>query len=75
VAVRIGIGLFTGQIRLDRNAHSLRVPGHVELVRLAETVGFDSRLGGSEHHGASDNYCLALVMCAALGDINGRWAG
>jgi probable F420-dependent oxidoreductase len=73
MAVRIGIGLFTGQIPAgsDRTfAQEYRET--VELVRLAEAVGFDSAWV-SEHHGSSDGYLPSLlVMLAAFAEATSR---
>jgi len=54
VSVRIGIGLFTGQVPAgsDRTFEQ-EYRETLELVRLAEALGFDSAWG-SEHHGSSD---------------------
>ena len=66
MAVRIGIGLFTGQIGRIGALLRQEYRDTIELVRLAEAVGFDSAWV-SEHHGASDGYLPSLlVMCAAL---------
>jgi probable F420-dependent oxidoreductase len=73
VAVRIGLGLFTGQIPggSDRTfAQEYR--DIIELGRLAETLGFDS-LWVSEHHGSSDGYLPSLLpMLAALAAATSR---
>ncbi len=67
MSVRIGIGLFTGQIPegADRTfAQEYR--DTLELVRLAEARGFDSAWV-SEHHGSSDGYLPSLLpMLAAM---------
>lgn len=67
MTVRIGVGLFTGQIppgsdrTFRREYHDI-----VELTRLAETLGFDSTWV-SEHHGSSDGYLPSLLpVLAAL---------
>jgi probable F420-dependent oxidoreductase len=69
MAIRIGIGLFTGQLPADSPqtyAESYRET--LELVRLAEALGFDSAWV-SEHHGASDGYFPSLlVMLAAFAE-------
>jgi probable F420-dependent oxidoreductase len=69
VTVRIGIGLFTGQMpagSAQTYAQSYRET--LELVRLAEALGFDSAWV-SEHHGASDGYYPSLlVMLAAFAE-------
>jgi probable F420-dependent oxidoreductase len=65
MSVRIGIGLFTGQIPAgsDRSfAQEYRET--LELVRLAEALGFDSAWV-SEHHGSSDGYLPSLLVMAA----------
>jgi probable F420-dependent oxidoreductase len=69
MTVRIGIGLFTGQLPAGSEqtyAESYRET--LDLVRLAEAVGFDSAWV-SEHHGASDGYFPSLlVMLAAFAE-------
>ena len=69
MTVRIGIGLFTGQLPAEATqtyAESYRET--LELVRLAEALGFDSAWV-SEHHGASDGYFPSLlVMLAAFAE-------
>ena len=69
MAIRISIGLFTGQLPADSAqtyAESYRET--LELVRLAEALGFDSAWV-SEHHGASDGYFPSLlVMLAAFAE-------
>jgi probable F420-dependent oxidoreductase len=69
VAVRIGIGLFTGQIPAgSERTFAQEYRETIELVRLAESVGFDSAWV-SEHHGASDGYLPSLlVMLAAFAE-------
>jgi probable F420-dependent oxidoreductase len=73
VTLRIGIGLFTGQVP----AGSDRTFGReyretLELVRLAEALGFDSAWV-SEHHGASDGYLPSLLpMLAAFAAATDR---
>jgi probable F420-dependent oxidoreductase len=65
VTVRVGLGLFTGQIPpgsgrpFAREYHDV-----VELTRLAETLGFDS-VWVSEHHGSSDGYLPSLLPLLA----------
>ncbi len=67
MTVQIGIGLFTGQVPpgSDRTfAREYRET--LELVRLAEALGFDSAWV-SEHHGSSDGYLPSLLpMLAAF---------
>jgi probable F420-dependent oxidoreductase len=65
MGVRVGIGLFTAQLP----AHSERTFEQeyretLELVRLAERVGFDSAWV-SEHHGSSDGYLPSLLTMLA----------
>jgi probable F420-dependent oxidoreductase len=65
MTLRIGIGLFTGQVPAgsDRTfAQEYRET--LELVRLAEALGFDSAWV-SEHHGASDGYLPSLLTMLA----------
>jgi probable F420-dependent oxidoreductase len=73
VTVRIGLGLFTGQIPpgSDRTfAQEYREI--VELGRLAETLGYDS-VWVSEHHGAGDGYLPSLLpMLAGLATATDR---
>src|SRR5205809_6425537 len=67
MTVRIGIGLFTGQVPQDSDRTFEREYREVvDLVRLAETLGFDSAWV-SEHHGSSDGYLPSLLpMLAAF---------
>lgn len=73
MSVRVGIGLFTGQIPAgsDRTfAQEYRET--LELVRLAEALGFDSAWV-SEHHGSSDGYLPSLLpMLAAFAAVTER---
>jgi probable F420-dependent oxidoreductase len=73
MAVRIGIGLFTGQVppgSARTFAHEYRET--LELVRLAEALGFDSAWV-SEHHGASDGYFPSLlVVLGAFAEATSR---
>ncbi len=61
MTVRIGLGLFTGQIPPGSD-RTFRQEYHdmLELTRLAETLGFDS-VWVSEHHGSSDGYLPSLL--------------
>jgi probable F420-dependent oxidoreductase len=73
VTVRIGLGLFTGQIPSGSD-RTFRKEYHdvVELSRLAETLGFDS-VWVSEHHGSSDGYLPSLLaVLAALATATNR---
>lgn len=67
MSLHVGIGLFTGQIpaRSPRTfAQEYRET--LDLVRLAEALGFDSAWV-SEHHGSSDGYLPSLLpMLAAF---------
>ncbi|MDP9298338.1 MAG: LLM class flavin-dependent oxidoreductase [Actinomycetota bacterium] len=69
MAVRIGIGLFTGQVPPgSERSWTREYRETIELVRLAEALGFDSAWV-SEHHGASDGYFPSLlVMLAAFAE-------
>ena len=73
MTVRIGLGLFTGQIPSGSD-RTFRKEYHdvVELSRLAETLGFDS-VWVSEHHGSSDGYLPSLLpVLAALATATNR---
>ena len=62
MAVRIGIGLFTGQVPAgSERSWTQEYRETIELVRLAEALGFDSAWV-SEHHGASDGYFPSLLV-------------
>jgi probable F420-dependent oxidoreductase len=69
VTVRIGIGLFTGQVPPgSERTFEKEYRETLELVRLAEALGFDSAWV-SEHHGSSDGYLPSLlVMLAAFAE-------
>ncbi|HET9722864.1 MAG TPA: LLM class flavin-dependent oxidoreductase [Actinomycetota bacterium] len=75
MTVRIGLGLFTGQVPQGSDRTFEREYREtLELVRLAETVGFDSAWV-SEHHGASDGYLPSLLpMLAAFAAVTERIA-
>jgi probable F420-dependent oxidoreductase len=75
VAVHIGIGLFTGQVQPDsKRTFEQEYRETLDLVRLAETVGFDSAWV-SEHHGAGDGYLPSLLpMLAAFAAATSRIA-
>jgi probable F420-dependent oxidoreductase len=61
MAVHVGIGLFTGQIPPGSpRTYSQEYREILDLVRLAETLGFDSAWV-SEHHGAGDGYLPSLL--------------
>jgi probable F420-dependent oxidoreductase len=67
MTVRIGIGLFTGQVPAGSSrTFAQEYEETLALVRLAEAVGFDSAWV-SEHHGSSDGYLPSLLpMLAAV---------
>jgi probable F420-dependent oxidoreductase len=73
VTVRIGLGLFTGQIPVGSDrTYAREYREIVELSRLAETLGFDS-VWVSEHHGSGDGYLPSLLpMLAALAAATDR---
>src|SRR3989442_14643558 len=65
MSVQIGIGLFTGQIPPGSDRTFTQEYREVlDLVRLAETLGFDSAWV-SEHHGAGDGYLASLLPTLA----------
>jgi probable F420-dependent oxidoreductase len=71
--LKIGVGLFTGQIPADsdRSFHT-EYRDIVELVRLAEAEGLDA-VWVSEHHFSSDGYLPSLLpMLAALAAVTER---
>ncbi|HCP62811.1 MAG TPA: hypothetical protein DIU14_10155 [Actinobacteria bacterium] len=61
MGVRVGIGLFTGQVLpgMERS-FTQEYRETLDLVRLAETLGFESAWV-SEHHGAGDGYLPSLL--------------
>ena len=73
MTVRIGLGLFTGQIPPgSERTFAQEYRDIVEMSRLAETLGFDS-VWVSEHHGSSDGYLPSLLpMLAALATATER---
>jgi probable F420-dependent oxidoreductase len=73
VTLRIGIGLFTGQVPAgSTRTFALEYRQTLELVRLAEALGFDSAWV-SEHHGSSDGYLPSLLpMLAAFAAATDR---
>jgi probable F420-dependent oxidoreductase len=61
VGVQVGIGLFTGQVPPGSGRTFAQEYREVlDLVRLAEALGFDSAWV-SEHHGAGDGYLPSLL--------------
>jgi probable F420-dependent oxidoreductase len=73
MGVRVGIGLFTGQLPANsKRSFEQEYRETLELVRLAERVGFDSAWV-SEHHGSSDGYLPSLLaMLAAFAAVTER---
>jgi len=62
MSVRVGIGLFTGQVPAGASrTFADEYREMVDLVKLAEDVGFTSAWV-SEHHGASDGYLPSLLV-------------
>jgi probable F420-dependent oxidoreductase len=65
MAVQIGLGLFTAQVPPDSNrTFTQEYREIIDLVRLAETLGFDSAWV-SEHHGSGDGYMPSLLPTLA----------
>lgn len=75
MSVQIGIGLFTGQIpAASSRTFEREYRETLDLVRLAEALGFDS-VWVSEHHGSSDGYLPSLLpMLAAFAAVTERIA-
>lgn len=73
MAIRVGVGLFTGQIpEGSGRTFTQEYRETIELVRLAEVLGFDSAWV-SEHHGSSDGYLPSLLpMLAAMASTTER---
>ena len=73
MGVRVGIGLFTAQIPAGSDRTFEReYRDTLELVRLAERLGFDSAWV-SEHHGSSDGYLPSqLTLLAAMAAVTER---
>ena len=73
MGVRVGIGLFTAQLPANsKRTFEQEYRETLELVRLAERVGFDSAWV-SEHHGSSDGYLPSLLaMLAAFAAVTER---
>src|ERR671935_2032614 len=65
MAIHIGLGLFTAQIPPgSRRTFTDEYREVIDLVRLAETLRFDSAWV-SEHHGAGDGYAPSLLPTLA----------
>jgi probable F420-dependent oxidoreductase len=73
VAVHIGIGLFTAQVPPgSKRTFTQEYREILDMVRLAETLGFDSAWV-SEHHGSGDGYMPSLLpTLAALAGATDR---
>jgi probable F420-dependent oxidoreductase len=73
MGVRVGIGLFTAQLPANsKRSFEQEYRETLELVHLAERVGFDSAWV-SEHHGSSDGYLPSLLpMLAAFAAVTER---
>jgi probable F420-dependent oxidoreductase len=73
MGVRVGVGLFTAQLPAgSKRSFEQEYRETLELVRLAERVGFDSAWV-SEHHGSSDGYLPSLLaMLAAFAAVTER---
>jgi probable F420-dependent oxidoreductase len=73
MSVKVGIGLFTGQIPSgSTRTFEREYRETLDLVRLAEALGFDSAWV-SEHHGSSDGYLPSLLpMLAAFAAVTDR---
>jgi probable F420-dependent oxidoreductase len=73
VPVRVGLGLFTGQLPPGSSrTFTQEYRDVVELARLAEARGFES-VWVSEHHGSSDGYLPSLLpMLGALATATDR---
>jgi probable F420-dependent oxidoreductase len=65
MAVQIGIGLFTAQVPPgSKRTFTQEYREILDMVRLAETLGFDSAWV-SEHHGSGDGYMPSLLPTLA----------
>ncbi len=65
MAVHVGLGLFTAQVPPgSKRTFAQEYSETLDLVRLAETLGFDSAWV-SEHHGAGDGYLASLLPTLA----------
>jgi probable F420-dependent oxidoreductase len=73
MAVQIGIGLFTAQVPPgSKRRFTQEYREILDMVRLAETLGFDSAWV-SEHHGSGDGYMPSLLpTLGALASATGR---
>jgi probable F420-dependent oxidoreductase len=73
MGVHVGIGLFTGQLPSGSpRTFDQEYRETLDLVRLAEALGFESAWV-SEHHGSSDGYLPSLLpMLAAFAAVTER---
>jgi probable F420-dependent oxidoreductase len=73
MTLRVGIGLFTGQIPSGSSrTFAEEYRDTLQMVRRAEALGFDSAWV-SEHHGTSDGYLPSLLtMLAAFAAVTER---
>lgn len=73
MTVKIGVGLFTGQVPGDsRRSINQEYSDYLDLVRLVESEGLDSAWV-SEHHFSEDAYLPSLVpMLAAFAAVTER---
>jgi alkanesulfonate monooxygenase SsuD/methylene tetrahydromethanopterin reductase-like flavin-dependent oxidoreductase (luciferase family) len=73
VAVKVGVGLFTGQLPLEGDRTFEReYRDYLDLVRLIEAEGLDSAWV-SEHHFSSDGYLPSLLcMLGAFAAVTDR---
>jgi probable F420-dependent oxidoreductase len=73
MSVHVGVGLFTVQIpQGSSRTFAQEYRDTLEMVKLAETLGFDSAWV-SEHHGSSDGYLPSLLaMLAAFAAVTER---
>ncbi len=73
IALKLGVGLFTGQIPPDSNrTFTEEYAETLELVKLTESSGLDAAWV-SEHHFAADGYLPSLLpMLAAFAAVTDR---
>jgi probable F420-dependent oxidoreductase len=73
MALKIGVGLFTGQIpKGSSRTYHREYRDYIDLARLTEEVGLDSAWV-SEHHFAEDGYLPSLLpMLAAFAAVTER---
>lgn len=73
MTLRVGLGLFTGQVPPGSGrTHADEYADTLALARVADEAGFDS-LWVSEHHGAADGHLPSLmVVLAAIAAVTAR---